>query len=192
MEFIAPFSVAAAVLAGLFLVNSAFSCAKWPPYRLIAGKGRLQLTVALAAAMAYSAASADHFRKVDGVSVYLGIIPTALVLENVDMHEGYARKEGHYHITVALFDSRTGERLRDASVEVEVAAAGLESSRFRPLEPMTIAGTVTFGQYFQLPLKTVYRIFVRVRLADRDKPLAAVFEYDRREPDALVGGHSGR
>lgn len=186
MDFFAPLlaaSVFGAVLATARLVLSALDQSRLAG----ASAGKLPCwLVALVAALASGAAAADHFRNIDGVSVYLGVIPSALVFENVDMHDGFARKEGHYHLTVALFDSETGNRLQDAAIEAEVAPAGLENSRFRMLEPMEIADTITFGNYFELPLRTVYRINVRIRLPDRAEPLEAIFEYDRRDPEQVA------
>lgn len=140
----------------------------------------IRQVTAILTMLAVSGAAADHFRNVDGMEIYLGFVPSAILVENVDMHEGFARKEGNYHLTIALFDSNTGKRLENARVEAEVAPAGLENDRFRLLEPMMIGGTVTFGHYFKLPLKTVYRIHIRVTLPNQPKPVTALFEYDRR------------
>lgn len=128
-------------------------------------------------------ASADHFRVVNGVEIYLGLIPLAMVMEDTDMHGGAPRKEGQYHLTVALFDADSGARIEKAKAAAEVSPVGLENSKYKKLEPMVIAGTVTFGEYFELDLHTVYHINLRVDLPDRREPVTAMFEYDHRAHD---------
>jgi hypothetical protein len=60
----------------------------------------------------------------------------------------------------AVFDAATGERVEDAVVEARVAEPGLAGIT-RRLEPMLIADTVTYGNYFQLlamaPIGSIFR-----------------------------------
>ena len=82
-----------------------------------------------------------------------------------------------YHIVIALFDSASGKRITDAQVTARVAELGLtkvppfpvatrERVPFGPqkkLDSMLIAGTVTYGNYFTLPARGLYRVQVQVR-----------------------------
>jgi hypothetical protein len=61
------------------------------------------------------------------------------------------------HLVVAIFNSVTGERMTDAVVNAEISLPGHVLPE-KPLEPMQIAGTVTYGNFFDLSQPGVYRI----------------------------------
>jgi hypothetical protein len=113
------------------------------------------------------AADADQAQTAGGVTAYLGIVPAAIIKAHPGVHvdpgaHGGAPAGRHeYHVLVALFDAKTGARIADAKVTAQVSEVGLAGPS-RTLEPMKIAGTVTYGNYFQLPSKGSYRIGVEV------------------------------
>jgi hypothetical protein len=49
----------------------------------------------------------------------------------------------------AVFDAVNGKRIEDATVEARVTPLGLATVT-RRLDPMVIAGTVTYGNYFTM------------------------------------------
>lgn len=142
----------------------------------------LDFFIAFVGIAGFATVSASHYQTVDGVEIYFGLMPAAMVSSNVNMHGGLPRQESAYHLTVALFDTDSGARLENAKVEANVVPVGLEDGRQKELEPMMINDTITYGEYFNLDLSTVYRVQIRVDLPQREETLKAVFEYDGRSP----------
>jgi hypothetical protein len=102
-----------------------------------------------------------------GLTAYLGIVPAEIlrghdrIHTEAQAHGGAPRGPHAYHVTVAIFDAATGARIGDAKVAARVSSLGLAGPR-KVLEPMKIADTVTYGNYFDLPGKGKYRIDVEV------------------------------
>ena len=129
---------------------------------LRAGRVKTMLKVIIAAAATFVLASAapaksDALSKtVAGVDFYLGVIPAEIILGHPAEHpesimHGSARKSsGSRHIVVALFDAETSERITDAKVSARVEQLGLTVEQ-KDLEPMQIAGTVSYGNFFAMP-----------------------------------------
>ncbi len=111
----------------------------------------------------------ENFQVVDGVAVYLGVMP-AEVIEGYHkagpeskMHKKAKLKMEHRdHVVVALFDNATGKRIENAKVKGSVMEFGLGSKK-KKLERMKIAGTITYGNYFDMPDKNVYHINIEIR-----------------------------
>lgn len=118
---------------------------------------------------------------VDGVAVYFGLLPAELVRghprEHVEsgMHGGVP--VGESHLMIALFDDKTGNRIDGAAVTATVTGSPrLKLSK--PLEPMSVAGAVTYGNYFYLTGPGPYQIVVRARLPDA-REITATFTWAR-------------
>src|SRR4030067_126792 len=83
--------------------------------------------IALGAAAAPPAAT-PYRRGVDGVAIYFGILPAELVRGHPQEHpEGQMHggvPVGENHITVALFDDKTGKRITRAEVTATVTGPG--------------------------------------------------------------------
>lgn len=134
-----------------------------------------------AAAGVAAAAETANRQVVDGVAVYFGLLPAELVRGHPrehpesGMHGGVP--VGESHVLIALFDDKTGKRIEKA--EVTATITGPERLRLsKTLEPMTMAGTVTYGNYFYLTGHGPYQIAVRVRLPDA-RQLTATFTWAR-------------
>ncbi len=105
----------------------------------------------LAGAMTGPAGASDlgQYRTADGLAVYLGLLPAAMLKghprEHTEgaMHGGAPAGRHAWHLTVAVFDAASGARVGDAKVEARVSELGLAGPR-RRLEPMTI-GEYTSG-----------------------------------------------
>jgi hypothetical protein len=117
---------------------------------------------------------------VDGVTIYLGIVPAALVQGHSNtpgnpqaLHGGTPSGSASHHVMVALFDAVTGARITDARVEAGTGGGPHE----RPLEPMEVNGLMTYGNFFALDDRRVRRIRVEITLPGRPTPIEASFSY---------------
>lgn len=118
-----------------------------------------------------SAAAGDApeaFRVVDGVAIYLGVMPAEIVQGHPNkhpeatMHGGVPTRGHRDHVVVALFDNDTGRRIENAQVTGSVMEIGMGSEE-KKLETMRIADSVTYGNYFDMPDDNLYHIRVRIR-----------------------------
>ena len=120
---------------------------------------------------------------VDGVTIYLGIVPAALVQGHSTtpgdpkaLHGGAEPDAKSHHIMVALFDAGSGARIADASV---LASAG-GAAGAKPLEPMEVNGLMTYGNFFALGDRGVWHIRVEIALPGRAESIAAQFAYEHQ------------
>lgn len=132
-------------------------------------------------ANAAQAVDTGQTKSADGLTVYLGVIPAEIIRGHPPghperlAHGGPPSGRHSYHVVVAIFDAVTGARVTDAKVSAQVASLGL-SGPTRELEPMTIADTVTYGNYFTLPGRGPYRILIEIGRAQRVTKMT--FDYD--------------
>ncbi|WKN23604.1 hypothetical protein [Azotobacter vinelandii] len=131
------------------------------------------LTLLFAYAGAYAEILEQPVRK-DGLSIYYGVLPAELVkpqeLElGTHMEPSRARDADTHHLVVALFDHATGKRLTNATVQARVEPLG-GAAQQKTLEPMQIAGTVTFGNFFRMDADMPYVIHLRIRRNDGHSP----------------------
>jgi hypothetical protein len=118
----------------------------------------------------------------DGLTVYVGALPAAMLARHAPAHperqaHGGPPSGAHiYHIVIALFDAASGARVEDATVTARVASLGLAGTQ-KPLEPMRIADTITYGNYFNLPTKGPYRIDVEIARGTRTIKVAFDYEH---------------
>lgn len=119
---------------------------------------------------------------IDGVAIELGVLPSDLVLGHT-MPSGApsstAAELPTHHIVVALFDTATGERITEAQVRAGVAAAhSSDHAPDRALEPMEIAGAMTYGGFFRMEGRGVYRIHLAIERPGTAQPIEAEFAYE--------------
>jgi len=126
------------------------------------------VSVALFHSAAAAADAPDRFQVVDGVAIYLGVVPAQMIqghpkehLES-EMHGGVPIKDHRDHVVVALFEDTTGKRIEDAQVTGSVMELGLAAQN-KKFEAMEIADTITYGNYFDMPSKQTYHIKLRIR-----------------------------
>jgi hypothetical protein len=145
----------------------------------------LSVATLCSAFAAPSAAQSEPFRTVEGLSVYLGVIPAAMMQHQLKtgtgmaLHGGPPPGEHAYHVTVAVFDAASGERVQDVGVRARVSGLGLSGPE-KKLDPMTIADTVTYGNYFIMPPNDTYRVQVEIRRLGQAEPVRTEFVYDHR------------
>lgn len=139
--------------------------------------------VALLSLTAAAGAVERGYRQVvEGVVIYFGILPAELVRGHPrehpesEMHGG--TPVGESHLAVALFDQKSGARLKNAEVRARITDdRGLEIKK--KLEPMLIAGSLTYGNYFAMTHAGPHRIEVEVRLHASANPVRATFYWAR-------------
>ncbi|MHB9117175.1 MAG: hypothetical protein ACYC2R_02740 [Burkholderiales bacterium] len=131
---------------------------------------------------AFAADTATH-KVVNGVAIYLGMMPAEMILgypksrTEAEMHGGVPAGKHQYHVLVSLFDNATGKRITGAKVSARVYEINLAGTQ-KKLEPMLIAGTVSYGNYFDMPLTdNPYRIWVRIELPGAPGIIETEFEY---------------
>jgi hypothetical protein len=133
--------------------------------------GVCALIVALAAR-----AADDDYKTVGGLAVYVGVLPAALVRGHQGMHGDVSSGPHAYHLVAAVFDASTGARIEDAKVEARVTPRRL-AGEARALEPMEIAGTVTYGNYFTMGGSDPYRIELSISPSGGGQPVKVEFTY---------------
>jgi hypothetical protein len=133
-------------------------------------------------ALSPAAYAAGDCRTVDGYAIYLGVVPAAIAQGHPPehperkMHGGAPRGRRQHHVMVAVFDAATGARIDDAVVTATVGEPGLAPVR-RRLEPMAIAGAMSYGNYFALSPPGPYRIELQIVRPDAVRPTVATFTY---------------
>lgn len=139
---------------------------------------------ALLLTAAFAADSSQH-KVVHGVAIYLGVFPAEMILGHprahteAEMHGGVPAGQHQQHVVVALFDDATGKRITGAIVKANVSEIGLSGVQ-KKLEPMLIAGTVSYGNYFNMPVTSnPYRIQVRIELPGVADVIEAQFDYQQ-------------
>lgn len=131
------------------------------------------------------AASDDRYKVVSGVAVYLGLLPAEMIKGHPrghtesTMHRGERGRGPHeYHLVAAVFDEKAGTRIENASVLARVSGLGLAGENIA-LEPMSIANTITYGGFVNLP-DDIYTIKITVRRPGDAEPIAVDFKFDHR------------
>jgi hypothetical protein len=141
---------------------------------------RIKLLLVLLVGVALSVMTAgaavdDNPKTAGGLAVYLGVLPAAMIHgPEKAMHGGVPSGRRSYHIVVAVFDATTGARVKDAVVEARVAELGFAGIT-RQLEPMLIADTVTYGNYFELSGEANYRIYLSITRPGSAVPVRVEF-----------------
>lgn len=136
----------------------------------------------LVAGSAFAADSATH-KVAHGVAIYLGVLPAEMILGHprphteAAMHGGVPAGQHQYHVTVSLFDAANGKRIGGAKVSARVYEINRAGTQ-KKLEPMLIAGTVSYGNYFNIPTtNNPYRIRVLIELPGVAGVIETEFEY---------------
>lgn len=147
-------------------------------YLVAAASGTAVLFVSLAA----SAMDIGQTKTVNGLIVDIGVIPAEIIKGHpkehpeASAHGGPPPGQHEYHLVVAVFDAASGAGITDAKVQARVSGLGLVGPQ-KALEAMTIAGTITYGNYFDLPEKGLYTIDIEI-----ERPAGRVrmeFVYER-------------
>lgn len=123
------------------------------------------------------AEDAQRHQSVGNMDVYLGVIPAQLTQDHPKMHGGDSSGEHRYHVLVALFDHKSGERIKEAEVQATVSPLG-QIGTTMTLEPMHEQDP-SFGNYFTLDKPEHYRIKVDIQRDKQTPVVTANFVYQR-------------
>ena len=86
---------------------------------------------------------------------------------------------GEKHVVIALFDAAIGARITDATVTARV----MESSQpALALEPMTVAGATTYGNYLPLVDAGSQQVRIEITRPSRGKAAIVTFRYPVTAP----------
>lgn len=119
-----------------------------------------------------------------GLTVYFGVVPAEIARGiakthgESDLHPDTPKRPAAYHLIVAIFNAVTGERITDATITASMAQFG-KPAPTETLEPMKIADTVSYGNFFDLPTHGVYRIHLNVLRSDRTRSIEIDLHYER-------------
>ena len=149
-----------------------------PKWRQTLGGAMLSLALVASAA----AAATEYEKHADGLVVYMGVMPAEVLRGRSDtdhlatMHGGLPWGSGSHHIIMSVFDEATRRQLDDATVEASVGQLGRGETR-RQLEPMKIANTTTYGNFFPMAGSGPFLVRVSIRRAGQDHPTQVQFKY---------------
>lgn len=141
--------------------------------------------LALTTASTMVTAGTASERTTNGLTVYLGVLPAAMIQGHdpehteATMHGGVPSGVHAYHVMIAVFETESGERIEDATVEAEVTPLGLAGTR-RRLEPMIIAGATTYGNHFTMRWDGQYKVAIAVTTTEFAEPVTFEFTYEHR------------
>ena len=109
-----------------------------------------------------------NYQIVGSVAAYLGVMPAEIVgghpptHPETRMHGGPPSNADSEHIVIALFDDPSGTRIEDAKVEATISGMGHVAVTPMTLDPMLIAGVVTYGGYSTFAGRDTYTIDLRI------------------------------
>ena len=112
----------------------------------------------------------------------MGVIPAQILQGHPDehpeheMHGGIPARGHRDHVVVALFDDATGKRIENAKITGSVVELGMGGKK-KALEPMKIAGTITYGNYFTMPDSGIYHIKLWIHLPGKQGVIEAHFTH---------------
>jgi len=139
------------------------------------------VTVATQTSPVASAVTGQDFAVVGGTTVYFGVVSANVIRRHP---KEYPQKvygvapagPAQYYVTIALFDAPSGQRIDGAVVKARVsttAGAGPEKT----LEPITIADSRSYGNYFVMGGAGPYKVTVHIRRPGSSDAIQAQFEY---------------
>lgn len=145
----------------------------------------LALCGALLAACEGNAGMPRDEQTVDGITIYLGVVPAEIVQGHPvtpgdvqALHGGTPGSRNSHHVVVALFDAKTGARITDARVGAGFGRRVREHQPLRDLEPMEINGKMSYGGFFLLRETSGLQVHLEIRRDATSHPVTAVFAYD--------------
>ncbi len=130
------------------------------------------------------AQDASNYQIVGSVAAYLGVMPAEIVgghpqtHPETRMHGGPPQNAHSEHIVIALFDDPSGTRIEDAQVEATISGMGDVAITPMTLDPMLIAGDITYGGYISFPGRDTYTIDLRISRPDSPTITQMSFVYD--------------
>lgn len=138
-------------------------------------------SIITAAALADGPNIKSNYKVKDGYAVYIGLMPAEMIEGHTShtMHGGIPIGQYRYHLAIAIFDDKTGKRIKNATVQVYVNnKIGIGTESNKTLEGMDMNGKFIYGNYFTLKTAGPFRIDVNINLGSDLKPIKVTFDYD--------------
>lgn len=121
---------------------------------------------------------------VDGLAIYLGVLPSDIIAKGYGkntpeykMEQNAPRGAHFHHVLVAIYDQKTGERVTNADVTATVREVG-SVEYTKKMEPFDVAGAMTYCNYFNMPTLGWYRIELTINRPGLAAPIKATLQYD--------------
>jgi hypothetical protein len=125
----------------------------------------------------------DQHQTVGDLEIYLTVVPAEMIRGYAKDHfksqmHGGIPSLNHYHIIVVLFDKNTKQRITTAKVKLKVTNEHFTGEP-RDLEPMMLAGELSYGNYFKVPKDQWFNIVVEIQSDEMRKPIVTKFVWAR-------------
>ena len=127
-------------------------------------------------------ASDPSHKRVEGMDVYLGVLPADSLRSrhggtdaDKKMYGGIPAGKGYYLVNVTLRDAGTKAEIKGAQIEARVA--NLLTGETRKLEAATINGGVSYGSYFKMPGKEPYTVVLQVLKPGAGRAIEVKFDF---------------
>ncbi len=119
-----------------------------------------------------AAARDPNHRNLDGMEIYLGIVPA----ETAAVKQPRPSGRGYFYVNVSVRDSTTLADIRDAQVEAR-AANPVTGGETRKLDLMTVNGAASYGNFFRMSGREPYTITVHIRRPGSAQTSEARFDF---------------
>lgn len=135
-----------------------------------------------APAPAAPASPVGPYKTVDGMEIYLGLMPAEVMRASPSgsaertMHGGVPSGSGYFHVSVSVFDAASKSPVAGAKVNLRVGYLD-GSGVSKVLEPVTLNNVPSYGNYVRLRRNTQYVLIVRVQKPDMPRAAEARFEH---------------
>lgn len=126
------------------------------------------------------ASDASLNKSIDGVDIYMGITHANKAGEDKSVRQmGMIRgvRGKKHHVTVSLFDSKSGQRITDAQVIARIGEMGLSSNR-KKLKQEKYGEAVSYGRDFYLSKEGPYWIDLKIKREGLKQATTARFEWN--------------
>lgn len=122
------------------------------------------------------------YKTVDGMEIYLGLLPAEVMRAapagsaERTMHGGVPSGSGYFHVNVSVFDAASKSPVGGAKVSLRVEQLD-GSGATKALEPVALNNVPGYGNYVRLRRNTQYVLIVRVQKPDTPRAAEARFEH---------------
>jgi hypothetical protein len=133
----------------------------------------------LGIALASTPAAAQQSRSVEGVTVNLGIVPAEVALGAAGHSEAHPAHPpaGSQHLLITLDDQKSGKRIGDAEVAIEVTDPHGHVEK-KPLLHTQAGGFPDYSELFRFGWSGQYSIRVIITPRPGAKPIETLFTVD--------------
>ena len=145
--------------------------------RFLPQRWRVISAVLIATALACAPAGAQHTKKLDGLVINFGIVPAEVALQaegHRDAHPSHP-PSGSQHLLVTLDDEKSGKRVGEPDVTIEVTDPHGRVEK-RPLLHTQAGGLADYSELFRFGWPGEYSIRVIITRQPGAKPIEALFK----------------